>query len=90
MTDRVAKVRAFARRRLSADEFEAWINAPWTPDERAEARALLAWHLRRYPSPAARLRHAREAYARWVKTAPATSPAERGVEDDWNVTLEIE
>jgi hypothetical protein len=30
------------------------VRAPWAADDGAEARALLAWFRRRYPTPAAR------------------------------------
>lgn len=84
----VAKAHAFAERRLSREELEDWVTAPWTPEDLAEARELIAWHIRRYPTPAARLRHAREAYARWTRStppAPRTEPAADGA-----VSLELE
>lgn len=63
----LARARALAERELSAEELDAWVSAPWDPADREEALALIAWHRRRYPTPLARLRHAREAYARWTR-----------------------
>lgn len=62
----LARARALAERELSAEELDAWVSAPWDPADREEALALIAWHRRRYPTPLARLRHAREAYERWT------------------------
>jgi len=62
----LARARELAERELSAEELDAWVSAPWDPADREEALALIAWHRRRYPTPLARLRHAREAYERWT------------------------
>lgn len=86
--ENVAKVRAFAERRLSAEEFNAWISAPWDESDLEDTRALIAWHIRRYPKPIDRLRHARLAYARWAKTMPPSEPIV--APDDSAVTLELE
>jgi hypothetical protein len=37
-----------------------------TDEERAEAAALIAWLVRRYPTPAARLEAARRAERQWT------------------------
>lgn len=59
---------AITERELSPEEFEAWVQAPVSPEERENARALIEWFLRRYPTPAARLgyirRHALAARSR--------------------------
>ena len=71
----VEHVRALAERRLSRDEWEAYVGQPPTDEEREETSALLDWFLRRYPTPADRLRYARRAYRRW--TAQLRAVAER-------------
>jgi hypothetical protein len=58
----LAEVRRLAERRLSAEEFDAWVNAPMGEDERAEILSLIEWFTRRYPTPAARLAQARASY----------------------------
>jgi len=58
----VAEARALAERRLSAEEFNARVNAPLTEEERAEMLSLIDWFMRRYPTPAARLAQARQSY----------------------------
>ncbi len=66
-------VRELARvseRRLSMTEFEAWVRAPWTEQEREDAVALIAWFMRRYSTPAARLQAARVAYRRARELMP--------------------
>jgi hypothetical protein len=85
----VAKIHAFAERRLSLEEFEAWVSAPWSAEDLEEARSLIAWHMRRYPRPIERLRHAREVYARWARTMPEP-PRRAEPIDDGMVTLELE
>jgi len=55
----VAAVRALAERRLSPEEFSAWADGPIAPEEMEENIALIRWFLRRYPTPAERLRYAR-------------------------------
>lgn len=67
---RVAAVRTLAERRLSPEEFEAYVNAPLSNDERAAQDELVAWFLRRYPTPADRLRYARAAHRRWRAAMP--------------------
>ena len=66
----VARVRALAERRLTAEEIAQYEAMPPSAEERAEARALIAWFRRRYPTPRERLAYARGAYARWMKHAP--------------------
>jgi hypothetical protein len=55
------RIRAESERRLSREEFDAWIAAPWSAEEEAAARELIRWFVRRYPTAGARLRAAREA-----------------------------
>jgi hypothetical protein len=67
----VARVRALAERRLTPEEIAEYEGHAPSPEERAEARALIAWFRRRYPTARQRLAYARQAYARWMKHAPA-------------------
>jgi hypothetical protein len=53
-------VAALAERKLTAEEWDAYVNAPWTEDELRETRELIAWFNRRYPTAAARLAYARK------------------------------
>ena len=61
----VARVRALAERKLSPEEWAAYVSQPMTPDEQQETDGLLAWFATRYPTPLERLRYARRAYRRW-------------------------
>jgi hypothetical protein len=62
----LARVRAIAERTLSAEEFRAALTVPLAEDEEDEARSLIRWFRRRYPTPADRLAYARRAYRRWT------------------------
>jgi len=66
----VARLRAIAERRLSAEEFEASLRAPMTEEDRQEKLSLIAWFMRRYPTPAERLASARRAYMQWARSLP--------------------
>ena len=66
----VARVRELAVRPLSFADFDAYVNAPMSDEERAEILSLIAWFTRRYPTPAERLAYARRASQRWAAGAP--------------------
>jgi hypothetical protein len=66
----IRRVRQAAERELTADEVDDLLHGPWAAGEREEALALIKWFRDRYPTPSARLRWARQAYARWVKHQP--------------------
>lgn len=66
----VAELHAMSERRLSAEEFDAYVRAPMSDDERAEILAQIAWFMRRYPTPAERLAAARRSYAQWARSMP--------------------
>lgn len=51
----VAPIRAFAERRLSAEEISAYVNAPTDEFEREQIDGSIAWFRRRYPTAAERL-----------------------------------
>ncbi len=53
------RVRELADRQLSPEEFRAWADGEIPPEEMAENVDLIRWFVRRYPTPAARLRSAR-------------------------------
>jgi hypothetical protein len=63
----IQRVRELANRKLTLEEWNAYVNQPPTADEQREIDELLAWFARRYPTPAERLRYARRAYERWAK-----------------------
>jgi hypothetical protein len=60
--DILEEVRRVAERRLSPEEFEAYVNAPMSDEERRSISELIDWFMRRYPTPAARLAQARASY----------------------------
>jgi hypothetical protein len=64
------RVRAEAERRLSAEEFNAYVNAPMSDAEREEILGLIAWFCRRYPTPLARLEAARRAWRNAQRMMP--------------------
>ena len=64
------RVRQLAERQLSAEEFDAYVNAPMTEDERREILESVAWFMRRYPTPAERLASAHHAYHQWAQGMP--------------------
>ena len=55
---------AILNERLPPEEFEKL--ASRTPEERAADIELIAWFMRRYPTPEERLAYARRAYRRWT------------------------
>ncbi|MES1164534.1 MAG: hypothetical protein ABUR63_02150 [Verrucomicrobiota bacterium] len=65
----VERVKALSERRLTPEEWDAYVNQPVTAEEEREMRELLSWFSRRYPTPADRLRYARRAYQRWARRA---------------------
>lgn len=66
----LARVHALAERRLSPEEFEAYVRAPMSDAEREEILASVAWFMKRYPTPGERLAAARRAYKQWAKGMP--------------------
>ena len=54
---------------LSPEEFRRRIETPFTPEERDETHRLIAWFMRRYPTPLARLRYIRRKYKEWTRKA---------------------
>lgn len=69
-SERKAALEAWENRRLSAAEFEARVNAPWTDHEREDFAQLVAWFKRRYPTPAERLKATRVLHAQWQRNSP--------------------
>jgi hypothetical protein len=67
----VRRVRELADRALSVEEFRAWADGPIGEEERRGIEELIAWYTKRYPTPAARLAHARIAHRRWARSFPA-------------------
>jgi len=64
----IERIRQLAERRLTAEEFDAYVNAPMSDAERQEILASIAWFKRRYPTPALRLAAARRAFRQWTKS----------------------
>jgi hypothetical protein len=52
---------------MSREEFDAYVNAPMSDDEREGIDELIAWFTRRYPTPEERLAYVRRAFKRWTK-----------------------
>lgn len=52
-------VRALADRPMGVEEFEAYVNAPMSDEEREEILASVSWFMRRYPTAGQRLAAAR-------------------------------
>jgi hypothetical protein len=65
--DRVA---AIAGRELSVEEFDAYVKAPMSQDERCEILDSFAWFTKRYPTAGERLAAARRGYQQWVLGMP--------------------
>jgi hypothetical protein len=68
--DVVHEIRRLSGRSLSAAEFAAYVNAPMSEPERAQALELMDWFVRRYPTPAERLAYARRAFRRAAARSP--------------------
>jgi len=66
----LARVRELAERRLSAEEFNAYVHAPMSEAEREEILSSIAWFKKRYPTPGARLAAARRASRQWLQGMP--------------------
>jgi hypothetical protein len=62
----LARIRALTERVLSVEEVKAALAVPLDPAEEEEARSLIRWFRRRYPTPGERLAYVRRAYRRWV------------------------
>jgi hypothetical protein len=66
----VNAIRALSERRLNRDEFDAYVDAPMSDDERNGIDELIDWFRCRYPHPLDRLKSARRAYARTARRSP--------------------
>jgi hypothetical protein len=64
----VARAREYAERRLSPEEFDAYVNAPMSREELEGIWESIDWFTRRYPTVLERLAYARRAYARWKES----------------------
>lgn len=65
-----ARILEVSERRLSAEEFEAYVRAPMSDAEREEILSQIEWFMRRYPTAGERLASARRAYAQWARSMP--------------------
>jgi len=66
----LARVRALSERVLEAEDFRSRLAVPIGEAEEEEARSLIRWFRRRYPTPAERLAYSRRAYRRWTRSQP--------------------
>ena len=66
----LARIRQRAERCLTAEEFDAYVNAEMTADERIEILSLIAWFTRRYPTPILRMTYVRRAMRNARRLAP--------------------
>ena len=73
----VDRIRRFTERRLSAEEFDAYVHAPMSEAERREILESVAWFTKRYPTPAERLAAARHAYNQWAQGMPGRRESKR-------------
>ena len=64
------RIRLIAERKLTLEEFNAYVNAPMSDEERNDILASISWFKRRYPTPADRLAAARKAAAQWSLGMP--------------------
>jgi hypothetical protein len=71
----LARIRALCERVLSAEEVRAALAVPLGEAEEEEARSLIRWFRRRYPTPGERLAYVRRAYRRWKAAQPKAPPA---------------
>ncbi len=60
-----ARLAAMHEEPMDVAEFIRLADAPVTPEEIEEVRALVEWFTRRYPTGAERLAYVRRAYKRW-------------------------
>jgi hypothetical protein len=70
-SEALARVRALSERVLDAEEFRSLLAVPISEAEAEEARSLIRWFRRRYPTPAERLAYTRRAYRRWTRSQPS-------------------
>ena len=61
----IARVAELSERRLTPEEFNAYVNAPMSQAELEGIRESIDWFCRRYPTVLERLAYARRAYRRW-------------------------
>jgi hypothetical protein len=64
-TQQLAELEAGENRRLTAEEFDARVRAPWTDEELSDFRGLIEWFQRRYPTPGEGLQATRLLEAQW-------------------------
>ncbi len=62
-----ARLKAMHEAPMEVAEFVRRAEAPVSPAEVEEVRALVAWFTRRYPTGADRLAYVRRAYTRWTR-----------------------
>ena len=61
------RIHELAERHLSVEEFEAYVHAPMTEQERENILESIRWFRRRYPTAGERLAATRRAYKEWTR-----------------------
>jgi hypothetical protein len=74
--EELARVREFSERQLSPEEFDAYVRAPMSAEEREEILESVTWFRKRYPTAGERLTAARRAYQQWVRARPDAAKSE--------------
>ncbi len=64
------RMHAISARQLSADEVDAGLSARRNREEMEQARALIRWFKKRYPTVRERLAYARRAHQQWARSMP--------------------
>jgi len=68
-------IRDLSERRLTAEELDAYVNAPMSDDEREGIQELITWFRTRYPRPLDRIISSRRAYRRLAQRSPPVATA---------------
>lgn len=66
--DAISAVEELAQRALSAEEFRSWADGEIPSSEMQDTIELIRWFVRRYPTPADRLRSARRRQVQLART----------------------
>jgi hypothetical protein len=73
MTPADDTIASLADRRMSVDEFDAYINAPISASEREAIESLIVWFTRRYPDALSRLISNRRAWRNAMELGNASN-----------------
>ncbi len=76
------KIAELVERRISEEEFDRIVNAPYVEGEHEDTIELIRWFTRRYPTVRERLQYARQAYEEWTRKVRILGPASRIKDED--------